>query len=82
VAQRLTLDEDRLAGDEVAGVGGDVDGQGSHSLRVGEARYMVIVLASGQCCKTGPFCNEEEACWRRRYPPRQYSQRLQEIYGE
>ena len=49
---------------------------------LGRVRYMVIQLASGQWRKTGPFCADEDACWRRRHPPRQYSERLEDIYGE
>ncbi len=48
---------------------------------LGHVRYMVI-LANGQSHKTGPFCVDEEACWRRRHPPTQHSERLEDIYGE
>jgi hypothetical protein len=48
---------------------------------VGQVGHMVIV-ANGRWRRTGPFCADEEACWRRRHPPRQYSERLEDIYRE
>jgi len=47
----------------------------------GQVRHMVI-LTNGQWRKTGPFCADEEACWRRRHPPMKHSERLEDIYGE
>lgn len=47
---------------------------------LGQVRYMVM-LTNGQWRKTGPFCMDEGACWRRRHPPREYSERLEDIYG-
>lgn len=46
----------------------------------GYVRYMVI-LADGQWRRTGPFCLDEETCWRRKHPPRPYSERLEDIYS-
>jgi hypothetical protein len=48
---------------------------------LGRVRYMVI-LANGQWRKTGPFCNNERACWERRHPPMQHTDGLEDIYGE
>jgi len=46
----------------------------------GYVRYMVI-LADGEWRKTGPFCLDEETCWRRKHPPRPHGERLEDIYS-
>jgi len=42
----------------------------------------MVMLTNGQWRKTGPFCVDEEACWRRTHLPTQHSERLEDIYGE
>lgn len=47
----------------------------------GQVRYMLIQLADGEWRKTGPFCADEDACWRHRHPPMEHAERLEDIYS-